>query len=395
MAKSYMEGSTKDVDKALALLDEADSLEKEFDAEKRLADLAKAEAIEKARATSKVEKSEDQAEITKAFLKGVRKRFKDYNGMREGVDAEGGYVVPQDIVTQINHFKKAEFSLLPLVDYNQVTTNKGSRTYESKATATAFGEMDEAGVISQIENINFQPIKFSIRNYGGFLPVTNQLLQDTDAALQQTISQWFARKSVATSNKLILDILKSKGEVVLGGLTDIKKALNVTLGQAYLSSSVVLTNDSGLNYLDSLKDENGRYILNPNPTEPTKLQLRAGAVVVPIKVVPNNVLPTEDNKIPFIIGDMKEAVAFWDRQQYILNASDIASVGNVNAFAQNLTLFRTGTRDRHKGNLEHHLVMLSMFGVVRVVDELDERLQEVVDFGGLLAPIIHYLDAFG
>ncbi|MBR3690779.1 MAG: hypothetical protein IKL97_06760, partial [Eggerthellaceae bacterium] len=59
--------------------------------------------------------------------------------------------VPQDIVTQINHFKRAEFSLLPLVEYNQVTTNKGSRTYESKATATAFGEMDEAGVIEQIE----------------------------------------------------------------------------------------------------------------------------------------------------------------------------------------------------------------------------------------------------
>lgn len=340
MAKNYMEGGSKDVDKALALLDEADSLEKEFDAEKRLADLEKAEAAQKAKAAGKAGKNEDQAEITKSFLQGVRKRFKDYNGMREGVDAEGGYIVPQDIVTQINHFKKAEFSLLPLVEYNQVTTNKGSRTYESKATATAFGEMDEAGVIEQIENINFQPIKYNIKNYGGFLPVTNQLLQDTDAALQQTISQWFARKSVATANKLILDILKSKGEVVLGGLTDIKKALNVTLGQAYLSSAVILTNDSGLNWMDSLKDENGRYLLNPNPTEPTKLQLRAGATVVPIKVVPNNVLPTEDNKIPFIIGDLKEAVAFWDRQQYILNASDIASVGTVNAFAQNLTLFR-------------------------------------------------------
>ena len=339
MAKSYMEGSTKDVDKALALLDEADSLEKQYDAEKRLSDLEKAKAAEQAQLTSKAN-AQSEAEITKAFLKGVRKRFKDYNGMREGVDAEGGYIVPQDIVTQIEHFKRAEFSLLPLVEYNQVTTNKGSRTYESKATATAFGEMDEAGVIEQIENINFQPIKYNIKNYGGFLPVTNQLLQDTDAALQQTISQWFARKSVATSNKLILDILKSKGEVVLGGLTDIKKALNVTLGQAYLSSSIILTNDSGLNYLDSLKDENGRYLLNPNPTEPTKLQLRAGATVVPIKVVPNNVLPTEDSKIPFIIGDFKEAVAFWDRQQYILNASDIASVGNVNAFAQNLTLFR-------------------------------------------------------
>ena len=343
MAKNYMEGEAKDVDKAIALLDEADTLEKEFDAEKRLADLQKEEADAKAKAAAA--KENEPSEITKAFLQGVKKRFKDYNGMREGSDAEGGYIVPQDIVTQINEFKRAEFSLLPLVDYNRVTTNKGSRTYESKATATGFGEMDEAGVIQQIENINFQPIKYNIRSYGGFLPVTNQLLQDTDAALQQTISKWFARKSVATANTLILKILKSKGEVGLSGLSGIKKVLNVTLGQAYKSSSIILTNDDGLQWLDTLKDQNGRYLLNPNPTEPTKLQLRAGATVVPIEVAPNNILPTESSKVPFIIGDLKEAVAYWDRQQYILNASDIASVGNVNAFAQNLTLFRALERE--------------------------------------------------
>ena len=343
MAKNYMVGEAKDVDKAIALLDEADNLEKEFDAEKRLADLQKEEADTKAKAAAA--KENEPSEITKAFLQGVKKRFKDYNGMREGSDVEGGYIVPQDIVTQINEFKRAEFSLLPLVDYNRVTTNKGSRTYESKATATGFGEMDEAGVIQQIENINFQPIKYNIRSYGGFLPVTNQLLQDTDAALQQTISKWFARKSVATANTLILKILKSKGEVGLSGLSGIKKVLNVTLGQAYKSSSIILTNDDGLQWLDTLKDQNGRYLLNPNPTEPTKLQLRAGATVVPIEVAPNNILPTESSKVPFIIGDLKEAVAYWDRQQYILNASDIASVGNVNAFAQNLTLFRALERE--------------------------------------------------
>ena len=171
MAKNYMDGEAKDVDKALALLDEADKLEKEFDAEKRLADIQKEEVEAKVKAAAA--KEDDPSEITKAFLQGVKKRFKDYNGMREGSDAEGGYIVPQDIVTQINEFKRAEFSLLPLVDYNRVTTNTGSRTYESKATATGFGEMDEAGVIQQIENINFQPIKYSIKNYGQFLTSCN------------------------------------------------------------------------------------------------------------------------------------------------------------------------------------------------------------------------------
>ena len=337
MAKSYMEGDGKDVDKALSLLDEADCLEKEYDAEKRIADLGKQEAAEKAAVAAKADSPEG---TSKRFLDGVRQRFKDFDGMREGSDIDGGYVVPQDIVTQINQFKRTEFSLLPLVDHNKVSTNRGSRTFETKKNATAFEMMDEGGMIGQTENINFEMIRYDVKTFGGFLPVSNQLLADTDAALQQTISKWFARKSVATSNKLILDILKSKGETVLGGLTDIKKALTVTLGQAYLSSSTILTNDSGLQWLDGLKDENGRYLLNPNPTEPTKLQLRAGVTVVPLTIVPNSVLPNENSKIPFIIGDLKEAVAYWDREQYTLSASAIASVGNINAFAQNLTLYR-------------------------------------------------------
>ena len=348
MAKNYMDGEAKDVDKALALLDEADSLEKEYDAEKRLSDLQKEEVSRKAvaaKAKVKGDADDDMSDTTKAFLAGVKKRFKDYDGMREGSDVDGGYIVPQDIVTQIRQFKRAEFSLLPLVDYNRVTTNKGSRTYESKATATAFGEMDEGGVISQISNVNFQVITYSIRNFGGFLPVSNNLLNDTDAALQQTISKWFARKSVATANNLILTTLKEKGETDLKDLDGIKKALNVTLGQAYKSSSIILTNDDGLQWLDTLKDESGRYLLNPNPTEPAKMQLRAGSTVVPVTVAPNNILTSEEGKIPFIIGDFKEAVAYWDREQYILNASGIASVGNVNAFAQNLTLFRALERE--------------------------------------------------
>lgn len=348
MAKNYMDGEAKDVDKALALLDEADKLEKEYDAEKRLADLQKEEASQKAAVEkAKVKGNADDgiSETAKAFLAGVKSRFKEFDGQREGSDVDGGYVVPQDIVTQIKQFKRAEFSLLPLVDYNKVTTNKGSRTYESKATATSFGEMDEAGVISKIENVNFQVITYSIKNFGGFLPVSNQLLKDTDAALQQTISRWFARKSVATANNLILNTLETKGKTDLKNLNGIKKALNVTLGQAYKASSIILTNDDGLQYLDTLKDENGRYLLNPNPTEQTKMQLRAGTTVVPITVVPNNILSSDGSKVPFIIGDLKEAVAYWDREQYILNASDIASVGNVNAFAQNLTLFRALERE--------------------------------------------------
>ena len=43
-----------------------------------------------------------------------------------------------------------------------------------------------------------------------------------------------------------------------------------------------------------------------------KLVLCAGATTIPVRVVPNADLATADNKIPFIIGDLKEGIKFYD-----------------------------------------------------------------------------------
>ena len=48
----------------------------------------------------------------------------------------------------------------------------------------------------------------------------------------------------------------------LAGINDIKKALNVTLGQAFKGTSKIITNDDGLQYLDTLKDNDAKYLLH-------------------------------------------------------------------------------------------------------------------------------------
>ena len=54
--------------------------------------------------------------------------------------------------------------------------------------------------------------------------------------------------------------------------------------------------------------------------------------------------PTKEGKIPFIIGDLKEGIKFYDRRQISLLASQVASVGTgddaLNAFEEDLTLIR-------------------------------------------------------
>ena len=99
-------------------------------------------------------------------------------------------------------------------------------------------------------------------------------------------------------------------------LDDVKKALIVTLGSAYMNAAQILTNDDGLLFLSTLKDNNGRELLQPNPLEPMKMYLSVGPIKVPLVWVPNKVIPSDiatkgKRKIPIIPADFKEAFSSW------------------------------------------------------------------------------------
>ena len=107
---------------------------------------------------------------------------------------------------------------------------------------------------------------------------------------------------------------------------------------------ILVTNDDGLQYLDTLKDSDENYKLSPSPADPMRLVLSAGATTIPVKVVPNSVLTTTENKVPFIIGDLKEGIKLFDRKKLNIMASNVAVVGTgdtaLNAFEEDLTLLR-------------------------------------------------------
>ena len=79
----------------------------------------------------------------------------------------------------------------------------------------------------------------------------------------------------------------------MASVDDIKKALNVTLGQAFKATSAIVTNDDGLQWLDTLKDNEGKYLLQPDPANPMQLRICAGATIVPVYVIPNADLESE------------------------------------------------------------------------------------------------------
>ena len=330
-AQGYMaEGETKDLAKAEELLNKADEKQKEFDLEKRLLEAGKKDVP-----TDPVKK-EGEKDSVKALADAARMGFKSMN---EGTPADGGYTVPEDISTQINKFKENHFNLATLIDVETVSTNKGSRTFKTRAQQTGFTLVGEGGKVGKTNKPQFTRVPYDIKKYAGYLPVTNELLEDSDAAIANTIVEWLGGESVATDNAQILAKFKTATSVAFAGLDDIKKVVIKTLS-AFKGSISIVTNDDGVLFLDTLKDKNDRYLLSPNPAEPMQMRLAVGATFIPVVQVPNEVLPTEGGKAPCFVGDPREFMKKFDRKQLTLVQSNTAAVTDFNAFEEDMTLFR-------------------------------------------------------
>jgi HK97 family phage major capsid protein len=331
-AQSFMSGENKDIVKANAKLDEVDALQKEFDTEERLLKAGKAGVPAEGEGAG-----EPKKDSIKALADAARSGFKSMN---EGTPADGGYTVPEDISTKINTLKENHFNLATLIDTETVTTEKGSRTFKTRAQQTGFQVVGEGGKIGKTAKPQFTRIDYAIKKYAGYLPVTNELLEDSDAAIANIIMDWLAGESVATDNAQILAKFQTATKVAFAGIDDIKKAVIKTLS-AFKGSISIVTNDDGVLYLDTLKDANERYLLSPDPAHPMQMRLAVGATFIPVVQVPNEVMPTaEGGKVPCFVGDPREFLKKFDRKKLTIAQSNEAAVADFNAFEQDMTLFR-------------------------------------------------------
>lgn len=336
------------LDEARKAKDELKEMQEKFDLLKDLDDGKLDDA--KAKAAAKGMKPADKKDAVKEFADAARRGFNVENSMNEGTPADGGYTVPEDIQTKINERRSAKASLIDLVDVESVTTNKGSRTYKKRSQQTGFQKVGEGGKIGAKATPQFERMDYAISKYAGYFPVTSELLEDSDAAITSTLTEWIGDESRVTRNNIIRTTINKKAKTALTSLDDIKKVLNVTLGAAFKATSRVVTNDDGLQYLDTLKDNDGKYLLQPNPANPMQLRLCAGATIVPVMVIPNDDLPSDvstakKRKIPMIIGDLKEGIKFFDRKRLTITASNLAAAGELNAFEEDMTLFRAIERE--------------------------------------------------
>ena len=252
------------------------------------------------------------------------------NSMKEGTEADGGLTVPQDIQTSIKELRRSQDALENLVNVETVSTETGTRVIEKAADQTPFDNVDEEAEFQEVSTPQFEKISYKVKKKGGILKVTRELLQDTAENIMGYLRRWIAKKSKATRNALIvkkIDEITTSKEVSIKDLDGLKDIFNEKLDPAIAVSSGVVTNQSGFNWLDKLKDSDGKYVLQADPTNATN-KLLFGEY--PVTVVSNKVLKSKGVgssgretawKHPIICGDLKEAITIFDRENMTIEIS--------------------------------------------------------------------------
>lgn len=250
------------------------------------------------------------------------------NSMNEGTDEDGGLTVPKDIRTAVKELRRSEDALENLVNVERVSTLSGSRVIERYADQTPFDNVDEAAQFPEVSTPQFEKIEYKVKKKGGILKVTQELLSDTAENIIGYLKKWIAKKAKATRNFMIVAKIREitkDAEVPVEGLDELKKIFNILLDPAIALTAGVVTNQDGYNWLDTLKDKDGKYILQPDPTKPTSTLLFGK---YPVKKVSNKTMPSVavegGFKVPIVCGDLKEAITIFDRETLTVDISSSA-----------------------------------------------------------------------
>lgn len=236
------------------------------------------------------------------------------NSMSEGSLADGGLTVPQDIQTSVKTLRRTVDALEQYVNVEPVSTLSGSRVIEVDAEQVPFDNVDEEAEFPECPTPTFRNIPYKVKKKGGVLKVTRELLQDSAENIQAYLNAWIAKKAKVTRNFMILNqinTLTAGKEVKINGIDSLKDIFNVSLDPAIAVNSIAITNQDGFNVLDKIKDEKGEYILQKDPTQPTKRLLFG---VYPVVVLSNRTIASVGGNAPIICGDLKEAITLFDRE---------------------------------------------------------------------------------
>lgn len=223
-------------------------------------------------------------------------------------------VTSEELVTTPIREIKTTVDLKPFTTIYPAKKASGKYPILKKATSkmVSVAELEKNPALAKPE---FEQVDWSVETYRGAIPVSQESVDDADVDLISIVAETVGQIKVNTTNAAIADVLKSFTAKTVANVDDIKKILNVDLDPAYDVAFVV--SQSFYQILDTLKDGNGRYLLQDSITAVT------GKVLLgkPVFVLADEVLGAAGEAKAFV-GDFKRGVLFADRKDLGLRWAD-------------------------------------------------------------------------
>ena len=249
----------------------------------------------------------------KTEIRSFEDFIRSHGEMRDGLKTSGATaVIPQEVVTPVLELKNSKYNLAQYATVKTVSTGAGHYPIAKRNNTAVLATKEELADIADVDANMFEDVPFDVKTRAGKIALSNEVIDDSAVDIVSEVKNQLQKLVDNTDNKNIMSVLTGdtfKKETA-STTDDLKKIFNVDLDPALNKTWFV--NQSGFNYLDTLKDNEGRYLLQPNPTAASGFAL-FGAPVVMISdtVMPNN----SDGTFPMILGDIEEAVAVFRRNQ--------------------------------------------------------------------------------
>ena len=223
-------------------------------------------------------------------------------------------ITSEELVTTPIREIKTTVDLKPFTTIYPAKKASGKYPILKKATSkmVSVAELEKNPKLAKPE---FEQVDWSVETYRGAIPVSQESVDDADVDLISIVAETVSQIKVNTTNAAIADVLKTFTAKTVKNLDEIKKILNVDFDPAYDVAFVV--SQSFYQILDTLKDGNGRYLLQDSITAVT------GKVLLgkPVFVLSDEILGASGEAKAFV-GDFKRAVLFADRQDLGLRWAD-------------------------------------------------------------------------
>lgn len=223
-------------------------------------------------------------------------------------------ITSEELVTTPIREIKTTVDLKPFTTIYPAKKASGKYPILKKATSkmVSVAELEKNPKLAKPE---FEQVDWTVETYRGAIPVSQESVDDADVDLISIVAETVSQIKVNTTNAAIADVLKSFTAKTVANVDDIKKILNVDLDPAYDVAFVV--SQSFYQILDTLKDKNGRYLLQDSITAVT------GKVLLgkPVFVLSDEILGASGEAKAFV-GDFKRGILFADRKDLGLRWAD-------------------------------------------------------------------------